>query len=117
MRGVDAARLLGVEPETVSRWENGARALDKADFLLLGLVAIEEAESSSRTRDILHALHHRDSDGHPELVRLEYVSNRSVDYAHSVEVFFHAWSRKPETVCVARNESLMPPQDLDYAAA
>jgi putative zinc finger/helix-turn-helix YgiT family protein len=56
LRGVDLAELLGVEPETVSRWENGARALDRSAFALLGALVADRIAGRNDTRLRLEAL-------------------------------------------------------------
>jgi putative zinc finger/helix-turn-helix YgiT family protein len=56
LSGVALAELLGVEPETVSRWENGARGLDRGAFALLGGLAMERIEGRDDTRARLEAL-------------------------------------------------------------
>lgn len=54
--GVALAGLLGTAPETVSRWENGARALDRGAFALLGGLLTDQLEGRSDTRARLEAL-------------------------------------------------------------
>lgn len=44
MRAADVADVLGTTPETVSRWENGQRDVDRHVFAMLGELAIAEAE-------------------------------------------------------------------------
>jgi putative zinc finger/helix-turn-helix YgiT family protein len=56
LSGVALAELLGVEPETISRWENGARALDRSAFALLGGLVAERIEGRDDTRARLEAL-------------------------------------------------------------
>jgi DNA-binding transcriptional regulator YiaG len=59
LSGVALAGLLGVEPETVSRWENGARGLDRGAFALLGGLAMERLEGRHDTHARLEALRKR----------------------------------------------------------
>ena len=56
LSGVALGELLGVEPETISRWENGARRLDRGAFALLGGLVMERLEDRSDTRARLEAL-------------------------------------------------------------
>ena len=53
---VVVAGLLDVTPETISRWENGQRPVDKATWLVLGSVVLERAqrrpETLERLRDV-----------------------------------------------------------------
>lgn len=55
LRAVDLAQLLQVSPETISRWENGQRAVDHRGFALLGILVHERA---SRRNDIMNYLQH-----------------------------------------------------------
>jgi putative zinc finger/helix-turn-helix YgiT family protein len=48
---VDLARLLGVTPETVSRWENGQLSVEHRAFALVGALVSERVEG----RQELHA--------------------------------------------------------------
>lgn len=54
--GAALGELLGVEPETISRWENGARGLDRGAFALLGGLVMERLEDRSDTRARLEVL-------------------------------------------------------------
>jgi putative zinc finger/helix-turn-helix YgiT family protein len=56
LSGIALAALLGVEPETVSRWENGARRLDQAVFALLGGLVADRLDGRDGTRARLEAL-------------------------------------------------------------
>ena len=47
LSGVALGELLGVEPETISRWENGARGLDRGAIALLGGLVMERLEDRS----------------------------------------------------------------------
>jgi hypothetical protein len=54
--GAELAKLLGVEPETVSRWENGARRLDLGAFAIVGGLVEDLAAGRKGTRQRLQAL-------------------------------------------------------------
>jgi len=56
LSGVALGELLGAEPGTISRWENGARGLDRGAFALLGGLVMERLEDRSDTRARLEAL-------------------------------------------------------------
>jgi transcriptional regulator with XRE-family HTH domain len=51
----ELAALVGVALETVSRWENGVRAVDALSFRVLGMIAADRLAGSSGTEDILRA--------------------------------------------------------------
>lgn len=55
--GLALAQQLGVEPETVSRWENGARGLDRGAFALLGALVADRIEGRESTIERLNAMH------------------------------------------------------------
>jgi YgiT-type zinc finger domain-containing protein len=50
------AGLLEVTPETISRWENGQRAVDKAAYVALGSVVLERASRPPETLERLREL-------------------------------------------------------------
>ena len=52
----DLAALLGVSPETVSRWETGARDVDRFAWIVLGDLVLEAAGKSIETRARLERL-------------------------------------------------------------
>jgi putative zinc finger/helix-turn-helix YgiT family protein len=56
LSGVELAELLGVKPETISRWENGARELDRGAFALVGGLVTDRIEGRDETRARLEAL-------------------------------------------------------------
>jgi len=56
LRGVDLAEMLGVVPETVSRWETGRTTIDRATLHPLGRLAIEAGEGCSDTAAALRAM-------------------------------------------------------------
>jgi putative zinc finger/helix-turn-helix YgiT family protein len=56
LRGVVVADLLGVTPETISRWENGQRPVDKAAWMTVGSVVLEQASRRPETLERLREL-------------------------------------------------------------
>jgi putative zinc finger/helix-turn-helix YgiT family protein len=56
LRAIVVADLLGVTPETISRWENGQRPVDKAAWLTLGSVVLEKASRRPETLERLREL-------------------------------------------------------------
>jgi DNA-binding transcriptional regulator YiaG len=56
MRGLDLAALLDVTPETISRWENDQRVVDKATWLTLGSLVLERAGRAPETLERLREL-------------------------------------------------------------
>jgi DNA-binding transcriptional regulator YiaG len=56
LRAVDLAELLGVAPETLSRWENGQRPVDRAAWVALGAMAQERLEGRTTMLERLKAL-------------------------------------------------------------
>lgn len=56
LRGNELAALLAVAPETVSRWEHGARTIDRAALAILGSLALDALDGVTTTRDRLRAL-------------------------------------------------------------
>ena len=62
-KSVELATLLGVEPETVSRWESGARPLDIKAAVVLGSLVLDALRGQSSTHERLEAMqrpHHED---------------------------------------------------------
>jgi putative zinc finger/helix-turn-helix YgiT family protein len=55
LRAIDVAELLEVTPETVSRWETGRVAVDRAALMILGLMVVDQAHGSTATIDALRA--------------------------------------------------------------
>ncbi len=55
MRAVDVAEILGVTPETISRWETGRDAPAQGALALLGLMVMDHARGSTATLDRLRA--------------------------------------------------------------
>jgi putative zinc finger/helix-turn-helix YgiT family protein len=56
MSAVEAARLLGVKPETISRWEKGRRTANPALVVLMGTIVLESLKGERTTADRLHSL-------------------------------------------------------------
>jgi DNA-binding transcriptional regulator YiaG len=59
LRGAEVAELLGVTAETVSRWENGQRAVDPIAWISLGSLVLEKNGLPSATLERLLALKKR----------------------------------------------------------
>ena len=55
LRAIDVAALLGVAPETSSRWETGRVAIDRSALALLALMVLDHARGSAATIDALRA--------------------------------------------------------------
>lgn len=56
LKATELAELLGVAPETISRWETGERAVDRGAFALLGDIAQERLEGRASTLDMLKSM-------------------------------------------------------------
>lgn len=56
LSGIALAELLGTTPETISRWENGARTLDGSAFVLVAGIVAERIDGREDTRARLEAL-------------------------------------------------------------
>lgn len=56
MRAVDLADLLDVAPETLSRWENDQREVDRGALMTVGSLVLDAVRGSSATLDRLKAL-------------------------------------------------------------
>ncbi len=52
----ELAALLGVTPETVSRWEHGKLAFDRRTYALVGLLVLDRIEGRSTVADVLRGL-------------------------------------------------------------
>lgn len=52
----ELADLLGVAPETVSRWETGQRDVDRGALVAIGSLVLDRAEGRTTTLDRLRAL-------------------------------------------------------------
>ncbi len=55
LKAADLAALLGVTPETISRWENGQRAVDVAAWATLAAIVVEELQGQKLTLERLRA--------------------------------------------------------------
>ncbi len=56
LRAEDLGRLLGVRPESVSRWETGRSPVDRNAWMVLGTLVLEAAEKPSVLMQRLTAL-------------------------------------------------------------
>ncbi len=56
LRAVDLAELIGVTPETVSRWETGKVPVERRALALLQALVADHAEGTTATLDRLRAL-------------------------------------------------------------
>jgi putative zinc finger/helix-turn-helix YgiT family protein len=56
IRAIVVADLFGVTPETISRWENGQRPVDKAAWITLGSAVLEHASRRPETLERLREL-------------------------------------------------------------
>lgn len=56
MRAIDLAELLGVVPETVSRWETDRTVIDRSALAVVAMLVLDRANGTSRTEDTLRAL-------------------------------------------------------------
>ncbi len=56
MRALDLGSLLGVEPETISRWETGKQPVDRRAIAILGSLVLDEVNGTTTTQDRLRAL-------------------------------------------------------------
>lgn len=69
LKSGELGELLGVSAETMSRWEQGHRDLDRAAWATLGAIATEAFEGRTTTRDRLETL--RKPGRQPKTVRLD----------------------------------------------
>lgn len=53
LRARDLAGMLGVSGDTISRWENGKHAIDRAAFFVLGQVVREQRKGLTTMLDLL----------------------------------------------------------------
>lgn len=56
IRGNEMAELLGVRPETISRWEQGRGHVDRSAWTVLSAIVIEEREGRRSLRERLETL-------------------------------------------------------------
>ena len=57
LQGKEFAELLAVRPETVSRWEQGKRPIDRATYAVIRQLVYERARGVTATADYLRSLH------------------------------------------------------------
>jgi DNA-binding transcriptional regulator YiaG len=57
LQGKEFAALLGVRPETVSRWEQGKRPIDRAAYAIIRQIVHERRRGITVTTDYLRSLH------------------------------------------------------------
>jgi putative zinc finger/helix-turn-helix YgiT family protein len=57
LQGKEFAELLAVRPETVSRWEQGKRPIDRATYAIIRQLVCERAGGVTTTTDYLRSLH------------------------------------------------------------
>jgi putative zinc finger/helix-turn-helix YgiT family protein len=56
LSATSVAELLNVAPETISRWENGKREIDRAAFATLGALVNDALANRTDTLDLLRAM-------------------------------------------------------------
>ncbi len=56
LQGKEFADLIGVRPETVSRWEQGRGAIDRATYTVLRQLVAERQQHRTNTADFLQSL-------------------------------------------------------------
>ncbi len=56
LQGKEFAELLAVRPETVSRWEQGKRPIDRATYAIMRQLVCERAGGVTATTDYLRSL-------------------------------------------------------------
>lgn len=57
LQAKEFAELLAVRPETVSRWEQGKRPIDRATYAIIRQLVQERARGVTSTTDYLRSLH------------------------------------------------------------
>lgn len=57
LQGKEFAELLAVRPETVSRWEQGRRPINRATYAVIRQLVYERARGVTATADYLRSLH------------------------------------------------------------
>jgi putative zinc finger/helix-turn-helix YgiT family protein len=68
LQGKEFAELLAVRPETVSRWEQGKRPIDRATYAIIRQLVYERARGVTATADYLRSL--RRPKRLPKMVRI-----------------------------------------------
>jgi DNA-binding transcriptional regulator YiaG len=56
LQAQELAKLLDVSPVSVSRWENGKSPIDRATWVIVGALTLEQIEGGTTTRGRLRAL-------------------------------------------------------------
>lgn len=56
LAAIDLAELLDIAPETISRWENGKRGVDRATIITLGALVSDALHDRTDTMSRLRAL-------------------------------------------------------------
>ena len=56
--GREAAERLGVTPETISRWENGQRELERFAWLVLASIVRDKKDKRDDTQQLLDVVNH-----------------------------------------------------------
>ena len=56
LKGLELARLLQVTPESLSRWENGKREVDRSAWILLADLVIDHVAGTKGRRERLEAM-------------------------------------------------------------
>lgn len=69
LRAGELAALLTVTPETVSRWENGQRAVDPIAWVAVGSILLEQAGRPPKTMERFQAL--KDGSSLPRTLRID----------------------------------------------
>ena len=57
LQGKEFSELLAVRPETVSRWEQGKRPIDRATYAVIRQLVFERVRGVTATMDYLRSLH------------------------------------------------------------
>jgi DNA-binding transcriptional regulator YiaG len=75
LSGRAVAEELGVPPETISRWENGERPVDRFAWLVLAAIVTDQVDDKNDTRAQLRAL--RSPKRLAKTVRLKITSSKA----------------------------------------
>src|SRR5579862_5812766 len=67
---VDLAKLLGSTPETLSRWENETRDVDRAAWFVVGGLVLDAVDGSAATRGRLSAAIHGRKGSPAQIIKL-----------------------------------------------
>ena len=71
LKAVEAAEVLDIAQETISRWENGKTSPESRAMVLLGSIILDLREGKTTTLDRLRALREPPSDAEGTVTRLE----------------------------------------------